>query len=368
MIKNTKKPAFNKSLFDYGFGEYKPAPEEMHEYTEKMIRAFIDFFSEKGYKEIPSVTITSGIDPTVRFVGSHISPMKKYFLENKIPKNGLVMSQQCVRTQNLQKIFNDSIVPAWGSYFKSLGVLVIPEKISELCDQSLDYLLNVINIPKENLVLRVNNTDKDLYRLAKTYTNLGISFDDTTMPEKYYRHKVGVNGVWGRNFNYSIKKEGVLHDIGNLIVLENNEKQLGVELALGTSTILKHFFSLDHVNSANPVLGIQKINDPLKFKFEDTIITSSMLLSEGLRPSANKNRERILRSYLRAMIYFKNKFKISTKATIKMMREFEECRGINHQGSEFISSYIPEIEKKILIQDALSPEEGFLLSAIKENI
>ena len=63
----------------------------------------------------------------------------------------------------------------------------------------------------------------------------------------------------GRNFNYAIKKGDILYDIGNLIIIENKEGKLGVELALGTSTILKSFFSLSHVNSVNPVFGIEKL-------------------------------------------------------------------------------------------------------------
>ena len=137
--------------FNCKFNQNTPPLERMPEYTQKMIQVFLQHFSQKGYTMIPSVAITSGIDPTVRLIGSHVSPMKNYFIENKIPKNGLIMSQPCIRTHNLKKIFDDSSMPAWGSYFISLGALVIPEKISELCKDSLEYLLSILNIPAENL-------------------------------------------------------------------------------------------------------------------------------------------------------------------------------------------------------------------------
>ncbi len=353
--------------FNCKFNQNTPPLERMPEYTQKMIQVFLQHFSQKGYTMIPSVAITSGIDPTVRLIGSHVSPMKNYFIENKIPKNGLIMSQPCIRTHNLKKIFDDSSMPAWGSYFISLGALVIPEKISELCKDSLEYLLSILNIPAENLILRINFADSDLYSLAKKFAYLGISYDDSTMPEKYYRHKIGIEGIWGRNFNYAIKKDGILYDIGNLIILESTAGKLGVELALGTSTILKAFFSLPHVNSANPIFGIEKINNPLRFKFEDAIITSSILFSEGLIPSASDSKGRTLRSYLRAIMYFKNKFKIQTKSIAKMMWQFENSQKINHSGSNFIVSYIDKIEKEILLQNSLSNEEELILLEIKQN-
>ena len=368
MEKFTKNTQENL-LLDHKYGEYTPPLEQMPIYNEKMIQDFKLFFLKNNYSELQPVPITSGIDSTVRFVGSHISPMKEFFLNDKIPENGLIMSQPCVRTRNQPKLFDDSFIPEWGSFFKSLGVLVKHEKAKELCTQSLEYLLNVVKIPPENLVLRINNDDSDLTNLALEYSNLGINYDNTSMPEKYYRHKFGVDGVFGKNFNYAIKKDGVLYDIGNFISIENNEKQLGVELALGTSTILKNFFSLEHVNSANPVIGIEGIDNPLKHKFEDTIITSAMLMSEGLRPSGSgdANKERLLRSYLRALIYFKNKFNLKNEDIVLMMKNFETMQGINNQGSIFISEYITKTEEDIINKKQVSPEEEQILLSINNK-
>ena len=368
MEKFTKNIQENSPL-EHKFGEYTPSPEQMPIYTEKMVKDFKTFFLKNNYSETEPVPITSGIDSTVRFVGSHISPMKEYFLDDKIPDNGLIMSQPCIRTRNQPKLFDDSFIPEWGSFFKSLGVLVKPEKAKELCTQSLEYLLNVVKIPPENLVLRINRNDSDLTSLALEFSNLGIGYDNTSMPEQYYRHKFGVDGVLGKNFNYAIKKDGVLYDIGNFISIENNQKKLGVELALGTSTILKNFFSLEHVNSANPVIGVEKINDPLRHKFEDTIITSTILMSEGLRPSGSgdSNKERLLRSYLRALIYFKNKFGLKNEDVVLMMKNFETMQGINNQGSIFISEYITKTEEDITNKKQVSPEEEQVLLSINNK-
>lgn len=355
------------SLSNHEYSETTPPLAEMPKFTEQMIADFREYFLDNGYSETPPVKITSGVDETVRFVGSHISPMKEYFLNENIPEDGMIMSQPCVRTRNYPKLLDDTFVPAWGSYFKSLGVLVRPEKIEELCDQSIEYLLSVVKIPRENLTLRVNKEDTDLYNLADKYRSLDIGYDDSSMPEKYYRHKLGVEGVWGRNFNYAINANGTLHDIGNLIILENAEKQFGVELALGTSTILKHYFNLPHVNSANPVPDIENLDSPLRFKFEDSMITSAVLLSEGLRPSASDNKERILRSYLRGIIYFKNKLDIPSDAVVQMMHEFESSQNLNHEGSDFIKDYIPSAEQSLLSQKDTSPEEQKLLEVLRSK-
>lgn len=67
--------------------------------------------------------------------------------------------------------------------------------------------------------------------------------------------------------------------------MENNKKRLGTEIARGTSTILKQLHGLDHVQDCTPVIGLETIeNQAIRRKFEDAIITSTVLHREGLRP------------------------------------------------------------------------------------
>ncbi len=359
------KPSQEGINLEHRFGDPIVNLEDMPSITEDMIQRYKQFFVDAGYREILPVRITSGVDPSVRFIGSHISALKKYVLGEGIPEGGIVTSQPCVRTRNQPKLFDDEYIPGWGSYFKSLGTIVGFDQADKLCEQSIKYLLEVAKIPSDRLVLRVNREDTDLYRLAQQY-GTGLRFDDTSMPQKYYRHVLGVDGVWGRNFNYAIEEDGKLYDIGNFIFLENNKKCLGAELALGTSTILKHGFALEHVNSSNPVVEIEALKHPLRFKFEDAVITSTVLLSEGLRPSAKGNQERLLRSYVKALSYFRYKMNVECDDLIDWVSHFEQLHGFDNTASEFLGQYIPRYEDKLLSTnfEDLSIEDRYVLDQI----
>jgi len=361
-----EQPKKNHSLSTIEYGTQAFDLEEMPSVTEKMVEEFKDYFSNKNYSEIDPVKISSGVDKSVRFIGSHVSPMKPYFLNDDIPENGLMMSQPCLRTRNQAKLFDDTYIPKWGSYFESMGVLVKPEQKQKLFYESLDYLLNTVKIPPEKLVLRINNNDEDLYEMVQEFKDK-IDIEENAMPEKYYQHKIGVNGVSGRNFNYSLKTENGLSDIGNFIYLENEKEGLGVELALGTSTILKEYLNLEHVNSANPVVPIEKIDSEFKYKFEDTIITSVTLLSEGLRPGGKENKSRILRSYIRGIIYFKNKLELSINDVLGFIKNYENSQKINNEASEFLKDYLQIEELEIQTKTELSSEEKEVYSSINKN-
>src|SRR5690606_15695382 len=313
---------------------------------ESMIDNFKDYFASKGYREAKPVKITSGVDPTVRFIGSHISTLKDVMLTGQIPEEGLFISQPCVRTRNKSRLFDDTYLPAWGSYFKSIGVVTNMDKAEELCSESLDYLVNVAGIPKEKLVLRVNSEDNDLYELAHRH-GTELRFDDSTMPEKYYRHVLGVNGVRGRNFNYAIEEDGALYDVGNFIVIEKDGEAVGIELALGTSTIMKHKFALEHVTSASPVIIIEELSSPLKHKFADALITSSVLLDEGLRPSAAGNKEKILRSYMRAISYYKNSVGLGVSELSSAVRQSCADQGLNDSITAYITDFAKDDEVEL---------------------
>lgn len=361
-----KQPKKNYSLSTIEYGTQAFNLEEMPSVTEKMVEEFKEYFSNKNYSEIDPVAISSGIDKSVRFIGSHISPMKPFFLNDNIPEDGLMMSQPCLRTRNQSKLFDDTYLPKWGSYFESMGVLAKPEQKQKLFYESLDYLLNIVKIPPEKLVLRINSNDQDLYEMVQEFKDQ-IDIEEDAMPEKYYQHKIGVDKVSGRNFNYSLKTNEGLSDIGNFIYLENEQKGLGVEVALGTSTILKEYLNLEHVNSASPVLGLEVINSEFKHKFEDTIITSVTLLSEGLRPGGRENKSRILRSYIRGIIYFKNKLELSMDEVLKFIENYEGSQQMNTEASEFLKDYLQGEELEIQTKTELSSEEKEVYSSINKN-
>jgi hypothetical protein len=279
--------------------------EEAPLYTSTLKTAFLGQFCNLGYTYEMPVKISCGLDPSVFFIGSHISVFKRFFQGAKLPKDGVVVLQDCVRTRNADMLGNVDFAPRWGSFFSSLGALIPYHKLDAICQDSVDLFIKTLQCVPENVIARVSARDKDLLRnVQKLFTPERIELD--TKPEKYYRHSIGMPNVAGRNFNIALKdpKTGETNDVGNVIILEKDGAPHAIELALGVSTILKQMYGLDHILDCHPLLlkpDANPKNEGVRRQFEDTVITSTALYREGLRPSNKDMRTRLLKKYTTAM-------------------------------------------------------------------
>ncbi|WP_346854957.1 hypothetical protein [uncultured Draconibacterium sp.] len=304
---------------------------------------FTEYFSSFGCIWEDSVLVSSGIDPTVRFIGSHISVFKKYLIDTELPTNGVMIVQDCVRTKNLKRYSDDEFYPSWGSFFTSIGALVPFNQIEEIANLTINFLYSVLEIKENDLILRVNSKDRDLYRLAeKTIRNKEL-IEVNAKNIEYYRHKIGLESVFGRNFNYALlnRINGEIEDIGNFIILEKNGVPHSIEIALGTSTIIKILHSFSHVLDCYPlVLQLnESVNEALRIQIEDCIITSSKLLSEGLLPSNKHNRNRILKKYILRIDEIKSTLGLNGNNLLNSIFDYEiEERRINTPLFEYLKT------------------------------
>lgn len=72
-------------------------------YPEFVEEKFYKCFLEKGYLHENPVKITSRVDSSVTFIGSAISPMKKYVLNKTVGEKGRFIIQNSIRTRALKK-------------------------------------------------------------------------------------------------------------------------------------------------------------------------------------------------------------------------------------------------------------------------
>ncbi|MEK7625468.1 MAG: hypothetical protein AAB467_03925, partial [Patescibacteria group bacterium] len=308
-----------------------------------------------------------GIDPTVRFIGSHISVFKPYLTEGNVPSPGLFMRQDCLRTRNADSLLDDEYFPAYGSYFTSIGAIAPPERISEVCGEAFNFFEKKLKILNENILVRASSADSDLLGICKEQFKGALEID-SKKPE-YYRHKIGVEGIRGRNFNIALRNpdgQG-FSDVGNIILLENCEKQLGVETAFGTTTILKQLYGLDHVQDCTPVIDLASVEDEsLRRKFEDSIIASVVLYREGLRPFGQNNRNRILKQYVRSLSYFRARTKIDFERLLQIISNFEkkEFPDSEEPSAEIIVEFVKAYENELFSKKRLTNDE----KKIKESL
>lgn len=317
--------------------------EDAKSISNHLQKLFREHFKSYGSYETKPELITSGFDPTVRFIGSHISILKDYFEDKHLKPKGTYIIQNCVRTHGLKHLLDDIVFSHWGSFFVSLGVLVPYTELHAITNETLSFLSSTLGVPMDQLIIRVNSRDKDLLNASLASID-SRQLEIDTMPDKYYQHKIGMNNVFGRNFNIAIKNsvDGTIADVGNIIVLEKDGFPHCVEVALGSSTILKQIFNLDHVQDCHPLPCLNHSNKTWVRKFEDTVILSMHLMHEGLTPSNKDNRTRILKKYLDSMKRIKSMLQLDDNFFANYLQSFEsdEFEGGSNELSQAILDYI----------------------------
>lgn len=310
------------------------------EITDSTISSFRSFFLSENFVEENSLKITSGFDNSTVFIGSTTSVFKHYIKEgNNSLKNRFIV-QPCIRTQNSHFLYNDNILPKWGSYFVGLGLFSNPDKIKDLSVVIKNFIINELCIEPARLLFRVSSKDTDfLTLLEETESKENIEIDFFSI--EYYRHQYGMEDIYGRNFNYAIKlNDESLRDFGNLVVIEKKGIPICLEFGLGISTFLSAKYNKQHPLQCSTIADILEIKDLYYIKLADSILVSVILLKEGLKPSAS-SMGKILRKYLQAISYLSNKCNFTISDIEKIIFLYEQLEYNDTSDlSKKISSYL----------------------------
>ncbi|MCX6746450.1 MAG: hypothetical protein NTX00_05605 [Candidatus Parcubacteria bacterium] len=349
------------------YGKEKFAPWEAKQHVEWIINNFKNHFSSLNYKEEPSVLISSGVDQSVRFIGSPISVLKPYLIKREIPVPGVFIHQDCIRTRNLDKLLDDDFEPMWGSYFPDLEAITPPERIDAGCNEAFDFFEKKLGITRDNILIRINSADKELLEICqKRFSKNNLEVDGRKT--EYYRHKLGIKGYIGKNCNIALRNSdgNGFSDVANLIIIENSDSKICLEISIGTTTILKELYGLDHVQDGTPVEGLKSVDKKFRRKFEDAIITSAVLFREGLRPFGQHNRNRILKKYVQAISYFRAKCKVEIDDLKKIIAQFEEREfsGSDDEVTMLLVDFITAFEKELKFKKNLSQNQQKIKQAL----
>ena len=127
--------------------------------TAKELRTmYVNFFEERGHKEIASASLLPENDPTVLFTTAGMHPLVPYLLGEKHPAGKrLTDIQKCVRTVDIDEVGDDmhctffEMMGNWslGDYFKEESIAM-----------SYDFLTNYLHIPPERLAVTVFEGDE----------------------------------------------------------------------------------------------------------------------------------------------------------------------------------------------------------------
>lgn len=300
-----------------------------NEYLDFVENQWRDYFKKKGYIQEPSVKITSKIDDSVALIGSTTNPLKKYLVNNTIGKNGRFIIQNCMRTQGLKNLKKPA-PQIFGSYFKCIGIMCeySKENLDKVVFETFDYLTNKLGIRTSDVRIRINSQDDDLVNSVKQIDS-DILREVDNFSKNYYRHKYGnnVGGILGRNFNICIRKKGtdIFADIGNVVVMEVNDKKHAIEMGFGNQTLSMTYFGVDSTVAASRMADIFAIDSSEKMKFADAMIATAVLQNEGISKNAKCSYyfKRLLRQYYGSVInYWKDRLGITDDQILCYMNKF----------------------------------------------
>lgn len=285
---------------------------------------YTTFLREKGYNENKPVKITSGVDKSVVLVGSTISVLKPKLLNNSIHKNGEFLFQRAIRTQPL-KVMTVNQTSEWSSYFDATGLLV-PQNLGEkLVYDVLFFLINKLNLSKDDIMIRINCNDTDLMGIVKNVSDM-CNVEMNTREEKYYKHRYGLDeyGIYGRNFNIALKDKKVCEykDIGNIIIIENQNKKFGIECAIGLNALLMRMEGLKTSIEASSISDIVKLKSPTQHKFADCLSVVSHLAYENVEGLKKRNPIYLYRKYLKYLEYWSEELNLKREDVIAMIKNY----------------------------------------------
>ena len=127
--------------------------------TAKELRQmYVNFFKERGHKEIASASLLPENDPTVLFTMAGMHPLVPYLLGEKHPSGKrLTDVQKCVRTEDIDEVGDDTHC----TFFEMLGYWSLGDYFKqEAISMSFEFLTKYLNIPVERLAVTVFEGDE----------------------------------------------------------------------------------------------------------------------------------------------------------------------------------------------------------------
>jgi len=139
---------------------------------------YIEFFINKGHKQIPSAPVVPENDPSVLFNTAGMQPLIPYLMGQVHPYGTrLVDYQKCIRTNDLDSIGDKT----HHTFFEMLGNWSLGDYFKEeSITYSFEFLTKVLNIPVEKIAVTVFEGDESIPRdevSANIWKSLGISED-----------------------------------------------------------------------------------------------------------------------------------------------------------------------------------------------
>ena len=349
----------------------------MKEFKAKELKQeYINFFIEKGHKEIKSASLIPENDSSVLFTTAGMQPLVPYLLGEAHPMGKrIVDAQKCVRTVDIDDIGDNSHL----TFFEMLGNWSLGDYFKEeSIEFSFEFLTKHLMIPIEKIAVTVFEGDSDAPRdelSAKKWEELGILKENIFfLPKEHNWWWAGEEGPCGPDTEifYIFDKEkcsdecspacdcGRYMEIWNNVFMEYNRteegvvplKQKNVDTGMGLERIITVSQNKNSVyetdvfyNTMNKINELTDVdNEESKRIIADHIRASIMMISDGVKPS-NVDQGYILRRIIRRSIRHMRKLNIDS-SMISDITKASVCDLNNQIGDISIDLVLPILNEE----------------------
>lgn len=146
--------------------------------THELKRLWLEFWTSKGYKTIPSASVVPENDATVLFTTAGMHPLVPYLLGEKHPMGDKLCDYQaCIRTNDIDDVGD----PSHCTFFEMLGNWTLGEcNKREMIKNSFAFLTEKLGIPKDRLAVSVYAGDENAPRDTEAHDAwIEAGLDDT---------------------------------------------------------------------------------------------------------------------------------------------------------------------------------------------
>ena len=349
-------------------------------------KTFLDFFVEKGHKEVASSSLVPINDPTLMFSNSGMNQFKDVFLgTEKVNFDKATSSQKCVRAGGKHNdLDNVGFTLRHHTFFEMLGNFSFGDYFKEQAiELAWELLTEKFKLDKDKLWVTVHVDDKeseDIWlkkikfpaeRLSRLTEDNFWSMGDTgpcgPCSEIFYDH--------GEDLPGEAPQEGVdtgerFVEIYNLVFMQYNRDHNGklsnlpkqcVDTGMGleritavlqkTSDNYKTDIFNNIIESIAETLNEKNLLNPSLRVIADHLRSSVFLISDGVNPS-NEGRGYVLRRIIRRALT--HAYKINNEKDFSFADIFDTL------GESLLETY-PEVKKNktVILQELKSEEDQF---------
>ena len=136
---------------------------------------WLDFFSKKGHKVIPSAPLVPINDDSLLWINAGVAPLKKYFDGREVPEcRRMTNVQKCIRTNDIDNV---GVTKRHQTFFEMMGNFSIGDYFRE---EAIGYAFELLTskeyfgIPKEKIYVTIYPDDEESF---KRWVEVGLDKD-----------------------------------------------------------------------------------------------------------------------------------------------------------------------------------------------